>query len=464
MSKLEILVVDDDEGVRELLLKILTREGYRAEAAASGAEALGQLQKNVYDIMLSDIRMPEMDGLALVSQVRQIDSQMPIILMTAFATVDSAIAALRIGVQDYIMKPFDNREVLAAVKKALTTTDDPPVLSGAGSRSKIRAAEESTSGASATAPVSGYITAASSKMRPVIEMVQRVAASTASILLCGETGTGKELAARGIHDASPRAAKPFVKVNCAALPENLLEAELFGYERGAYTGAVSSKPGRFEIAHGGSILLDEVGELPLPLQGKLLRVLQEKSFERLGGVKSIVVDVRVIAATNRDLEQMVAAGTFRQDLFYRLNVIAIELPPLRERPEDIIPLAYEFLLSLQGDHPRVHKLSMETEQALQGYPWPGNIRELHNLIERGVVISLGDTIHLKDLPDKFHQPPDLASINNLDCVVDGAEQAAIVRALEQTGGNRSQAAEILGISRRSLHRKLSRYSLSGSGT
>jgi two-component system NtrC family response regulator/two-component system response regulator AtoC len=435
------LIVDDDEGIRQLLIKLLTREGYRAEAAATAPEALRLLQANVYDIMISDIRMPEMDGLALVTHVRQIDTQLPIILMTAFATVDTAITALRVGVQDYIMKPFDNHEILGAVKKALLVADPLP--------------------ASLQAPpaAGGYLSTANAKMQQIVDMVGRVAKSNASVLLSGETGTGKELAARALHDASPRADKPFVKVNCAALPENLLEAELFGYERGAFTGAVSRKPGRFEIADEGSILLDEIGEIPLALQGKLLRVLQEKSFERLGGVKSTSVDVRVIAATNRDLEQMVVAGTFREDLFYRLNVIAIKLPPLRERREDILPLTYEFLRTLQGARPRIAGLSTEVEQALQRHDWPGNIRELHNVIERGVVVSDGEIIQMQDLPEKFHCPGPAVPEENLDSVVDGAEREAILRALEQTGGNRSLAAELLGISRRSLHRKLSRYGL-----
>ena len=441
MSQATILIVDDDAGIRNLLVKVLRREGYRADAAASAQAALDMLHAQVYDLMISDIRMPEIDGLALAAQVRQLDKQMPIILLTAFATVESAIAALRMGVHDYIMKPFDNHEVLAVIQKLLAITADdqslPTTATGMG----------------------GYTVTQNAKMQQVIDMVQRVAASNASVLLYGETGTGKELAARGIHEASSRAAKPFVKVNCAALPGNLLEAELFGYERGAYTGAINSKPGRFEIADGGTILLDEIGELPVPLQSKLLRVLQERSFERLGGVKNISVDVRVIAATNRNLEQMVAQESFRQDLYYRLHVIAIELPPLRERPEDILALAQEFLAELQGDSRRVRTIAPAAAQLLQDYAWPGNIRELHNVIERGIVIAPGDTLEARDLPERFQRRPLAANQDRLSEAVDGAERDALIRALQATEGNRSMAAQLLGISRRSLHRKIARYGL-----
>ncbi len=454
MAKHTVLIVDDEENVSRLLVKVLAKKGYDAHAASNGWEALRILDQQAVDMVITDIRMPDMSGIELLKKIKETDPTVKVVMMTAFATLETAIEALKMGARDYITKPFNLDDVVNAVACLLESSDDAePASLGILRESKA---------------IENYLICRSGKMKSLMQLVEQVADSHATIMIYGETGTGKELAAQAIHNLSSRRDKPFIKVNCAAIPENLLESELFGYEKGAFTGAAARKPGRFELADGGSIFLDEIGDIPPSIQVKLLRVLQEKEFQHLGGLKTIKVDVRIIAATNRNLEEMVRRKVMREDLYYRLNVVPITMPPLRERREDIKLLIDHFLVrsaSISGK-PKKH-ITSEAVQELMNYYWPGNIRELENIIERCVVVTAGDVIDLQDLPgyilesvklhkeDKTYAPQG----EKLDDALDSAEQEAITKALKEYRGNRTKAAEALGISRRSLHRKIAKYNI-----
>ncbi|MFV0518061.1 MAG: sigma-54-dependent transcriptional regulator [Aminipila sp.] len=451
MEQINILVVDDELNVRQLLSKVLSKAGYKVYTACDGLEAYELIQDINIDIIISDIKMPRMTGIELLHKVKALESDIGFILITAFATTETAIDAIKNGAQDYVTKPFDFTEILTAVKKLSMTKQHTYRL-----------------GANATIDTSDLkVNSKSPKMQEVLKLAKQVAAAESTVLLTGETGTGKEIICSAIHRWSPRKDKPFIKVNCGAIPDNLLESELFGYEKGAFTGAVSSKPGRFEVADGGTIFLDEIGDISPSLQVKLLRVLQEKTFERLGGIKSIHTDVRIITATNKNLKDEVYKGHFRDDLYYRLNVVPIHLPPLRERLEDIEDLINYFLAKsakISGViNPKV--VSQEVLDCLKDYPWPGNIRELENIIERCVVISSGSRIDINCLPAEIREssqhyvPSNTDAEPLLNVAIDTIEKEVIKKALCESGGNKTKAALALGISRRSLHRKLQKYDM-----
>lgn len=450
MTKYSVLIVDDEENVRKLLQKIFLKENYITHIASNAEVALHIIDTCQVDVVITDIKMPGISGIELLNKIREIDTSIQVIMITAFATLETAIEALKMGAKDYITKPFNLEDILLSVKKIIQSIDSSDVLD---SHSK-----------NCVDNINKSLSSDSSSMRKVIDMIAHVADTKSTVMIYGETGTGKELAAHSLHYLSSRKDKPFIKVNCAAIPDSLLDSELFGYDKGAFTGAVVKKPGRFELANGGSIFLDEIGDVSASVQVKLLRVLQEREIEHLGGTKAIKIDVRIIAATNRNLEDLVKKKIFREDLYYRLNVVPINLPPLRERKEDIIKLVNSFLSKASVIS------GMEKKQITKGvlnylinYSWPGNIRELENIIERCVVITSNQIITEDDLPlyitnynpsNAIEEQCDL-----LDTVIDNAEKEVLIKALKQCNGNRTKASKLLGISRRSLHRKIIKYTI-----
>jgi two-component system response regulator FlrC len=439
-----ILVVDDEEGVRSFLAESLEIDGHHVEEAANGQEALERLRSRSFDLVLTDLRMPGMDGLELLQKVLAEQPEVEFIVLTAHGNVENAVQAMKLGAFDYIQKPVSGpAELRLLATRALE-------------RRRLRDQEE-ISRASANEPV---LTHGDPVMAPVVEALKKVARTNATVLLLGESGTGKEVAARAIHQLSERAQGPFVAINCATLSESLLESELFGHEKGAFTGATDRKRGRIELAHGGTFFLDEVGELKLNLQARLLRVLQERAFERVGGTRTLEVDVRWIAATHQDLRAQISAGTFREDLYHRLSVFPVRLPPLRERTGDLLPLAEVLLKRACHELKRpVMKLSEPAQRVLRAGRWTGNIRELANVLERAVILSDGDTIephHL--LMEPAPRTPAPAIVSEAKTLED-LERHAIERALAEVGGNRREAAERLGIGVRTLYEKLKRYNL-----
>ncbi|MBX2800320.1 MAG: sigma-54 dependent transcriptional regulator [Myxococcales bacterium] len=445
-----ILIVDDEPSIRKVLSAHLRRFGHDVETAADGGAAISLLQQEAFSLVVSDLKMPQVDGMALLRWIVTHQEALPVILITAHGTVDSAVEAIKEGAFDYITKPFDRDELHGVITKALATR----------ARRRTRARR-----------VAGHtvIVGNTPQMREVFRIIDKVAPSPTTILVTGESGTGKELVARSIHERSDRREGPFIQVNCGAIPETLFEAELFGYEKGAFTGAVTSKPGRFELADGGTLFLDEVGELPRDMQVKLLRALQERRIDRVGGVQEIEVDVRIVAATNANLEKSVEDNTFRQDLFYRLSVFPIALPPLRDRVEDIPMLVEHFLerfnTKLDKD---VHTVSPDALAALMASSWPGNIRELENLMERSVLLAETEVIGVEDLPGlrgggTFPPRPDELDDLGLKEYVRvhtaRLERARIQRVLEAEDGNVTRAARRLGISRKSLQTKMKEYGL-----
>lgn len=443
MTENRILIVDDDPGQADSLMRNLVLEGFRADCLASPEEAIATIRDRKPDAIVSDFRMGEVNGLEFYQQVKEIYPDIIFILATGFGTVETAVEALRLGVHDFLTKPIDTDELVIKLKKALNYKS----LESENTRLKEKIAD--------LVPKPKII-GDSSLMKQVLDQVEQVADSVATVLIEGESGTGKELIAKSIHSYSPRAQEPYIKVNCAAIPENLLESELFGHEAGAFTGAVNKRIGKFELADGGSIFLDEVGEMPLHLQPKFLRVLQEREIERLGGSTTIKVDVRVIAATNRDLEEMVKEGEFRKDLFYRLNVIPIRLPALRDRMEDVLPIARHFLAQFSELNGReISAIGEEASNKLMHYSWPGNVRELENCMERAVVLTRGQELQPTDF--QFSGEPVTAGVESLleklmttDMSLDELERRIILMALERCDGNVSQTARRLGMTRRSL--------------
>ncbi len=445
-----VLVVDDDAPIRDSLERILKRAGYAIETAADGKSALEVIRHQRVNLILADLRMPNMDGLQLLKAAKILSPEIEVILMTAYGEVDTAVEAMQAGAYHFIQKPLKRSEILLIIARAL----EKQMLA-----IEVRSLREQMDAEHYLGNIIGKSTA----MRQLITKVQQVASSTATILIAGESGTGKEVFANAIHALSPRVNKPMIKVNCGALPDTLLESELFGYERGAFTDAKTGKPGRFELADGGTLFLDEIGEMPKPLQVKLLRVLQDGRFERLGGTKSLSVDVRLIAATNKDLTAEVESGNFRTDLFYRLNVITLELPPLRSRREDIPLLVNCFLKKYneKAEKP-IRGISRQALKALEAYHWPGNIRELENAIEQAVVLTQSDNIEQMDLPASIHKsgtdstyPHGSKSITiPLGTPVEVVEQRLISETLRMTSGDKELAAKLLGISSRTIYRKL----------
>lgn len=446
-----ILLVDDDAAITTVLGSLLKQEGLSVLTAASGAEALALLEKQPVDVVITDLRMPGMDGMALLRRVGQTSPGVPVLVLSAHGTVALAVDAMKAGAADFLTKPFDRDEVLFVVKKALAATEQAPAA---------------TASDSTFAPLGR-----SAAMAEVRDTVRRSAASNATVLILGESGAGKEVVARAIHEASPRKDKPFIKINCAAFPDTLLESELFGYEKGAFTGANQRKPGRIELAQGGTLLLDEIGDVSLMTQVKLLRVIQAKEVERLGGTQTVRVDVRFLAATHRDLPRMVEDGEFRQDLYYRLDVIQLRVPPLRERPEDVELLGEHFVRQAAESNGRGGiELSSDARTLLLEQPWPGNVRQLENFMERLVVLSDGPKLTRADVERELARdaararpsrssvaPP--ASEPRLEDQRRDAERKAIVEALQRASGNRSLTARLLGISRRTLYTKLAELGL-----
>jgi two-component system, NtrC family, response regulator HydG len=442
-----LLVADDDPGLRESLERTLTREGYRVVLASDGRAALERVQAGGVDLIVTDLRMPGLTGLELLRAAKAIMPDVDVILLTAFGTVEEAVKAMKDGAYDFLTKPFRREQLIKLVDKALERRD---LIEQNKALKKqledIRA--------------KGQMIGASPAFRRMLTLVDQIADSSATILIQGESGAGKELVARTIHERSGRRAGPFVAVNCAALPETLLESELFGYEKGAFTGAVGRKEGRFELASGGTLFLDEVADLSLVTQPKILRVLQEGEFERLGGTRMLQVDVRIVAATNQDLSEMVKEKRFREDLYYRLNVITVRVPPLRERHEDVRVLAQHYLRVYAAKNGRkLEGFSNEALERLESYAWPGNVRELENLIERTVLLARKDRIDAEDLPEEVagvKRPPRDAILELVGTPLADIEQRLLDETLRITGGNKTQAAKLLGIDVRTVARKLER--------
>jgi DNA-binding NtrC family response regulator len=448
-----VLLVEDDAAMRDLLSEELGDAGYAVQAAAGAQSALELARSERFDLIITDLRMPEMDGFDLIRGVMALAEPPHVVMITAFGSIETAIRAVKLGAYDYITKPFEIEQLLLVAGKALGER---------ALRQKVARLQREVEERFGL----GNIIAKSQAMRDVVTLVRRIAESTgnstASVLITGESGTGKELIARAIHYHSGRANGPFVGVNLAAVPEGLIESELFGHKRGAFTDARSDKPGLFVEADSGTIFLDEIGELALPLQAKLLRVLQEYEVRPLGATRSQRIDVRVIAATNRNLDTMRADGTFREDLYYRLNVIQVDLPPLRSRPEDIVPLAEHVLAQLGARQtpPRKMRLSPEAQNLLLAYHWPGNVRELMNVLERGVALCQGELIADDDLPSHVRErrPADfLGAAVARRMTLAELEREFIERVLEDEAGNKTRAAQRLGLDRKTLYRKLDEY-------
>lgn len=475
-----ILIADDEAPLRTVLSATLRRAGYNVTSVKSGVEALSVLKAaerlssaEAFDLVIADLNMPEMDGMTLLAHIVEAYDNLPVIILTAHGTVDLAVSALKNGAFDFLTKPYEREDVLLVISKAL------------GQHKKNAAA----------ARVHGIraLVGESKQLRAIHDMVERIADTPSTVLITGESGTGKELVANALHQLSSRKDKPFIRINCAAIPETLIEAELFGYEKGAFTGAVTSKPGRFELADGGTLFLDEIGDLPVEMQVKLLRVLQESTFERVGGIKTIHMDVRLVAATNLNLQQAIAEGKFREDLFYRLNVVPMVLPPLRERQEDIPALVTHFLNKYNVKlNRKVVSFTPEALDALKAYPWPGNIRQLENIVERTVLFADQSEVALANLPAEIVPPSkpcpqvpqipavlqasqpitfDISQITSLcgetsmkDIVRQamlGVERDLIARALDETHGNVTHAARRLKISRKSMQLKMKELGLRG---
>ncbi len=452
-KRASLLVVDDEKSTRDGLVRALQRQ-YDVQVASDGAQALHVLDEQEIDVVLSDLRMPGMDGLTLIQRILARPSSPACILLTAYGSIDTAVEAIKRGASDFLTKPVNLDELEIRIQSALRSRSMEQENQSLRQQLDERFGLESMVGQSPA-------------LLDVLDTIRQVAPARTNVLISGETGTGKELVARAIHQLSPRAKAPLITVHCAALPANLLESELFGHEKGSFTGATERRPGRFEMADGGSLFLDEIGEIDSTVQVKILRVLEERTFERVGGRETLDVDVRLIAATNRDLEAMVNEGTFREDLFYRLNVVTVALPSLRERREDIPLLMRKFLDEFSAENKKeIEGVTSDCMNALIDYNWPGNIRELRNVIERMVVLSRQPRLTLRDLPP--HIRPDGAGRGSSrtqsqsvsgDLSLEEMERNMILRALETNQGSRTKAAEALGISRRTLHRKLNEYGL-----
>jgi DNA-binding NtrC family response regulator len=444
-TKGRILIVDDEANARSALVELLREEGYTVEGAADGFKALGKLPELAPDLVLTDLKMPGMDGIDLLKKVHEHEPGIAVVVMTAFGAVETAVAAMRAGANDYLTKPVNVAEMSLVVKREIE-------------QRRLRAEAGIMRARLAERYGLKNMIGDSAPMQEVFKTIDQVAAARASVLLTGESGTGKELVAAGIHEKSPRAKGPFVKLHCGALAESILESELFGHERGSFTGAATRRDGRFFQANGGTLFLDEIGEISPAVQVKLLRFLQEREFERVGGNETIRVDVRIIAATNRNLPQRVEEGKFREDLFYRLNVINIEMPALRERASDVPALAGHFLRKYAGENGKaITGFSDDALARLGGYWWPGNVRELENVVERAVVLCRGPEITGAELPPHLLPPKTATGIQIPGSTLDAVERYTITKTLESTGGSTSRAAEILGISIRKVQYKLHEY-------
>jgi DNA-binding NtrC family response regulator len=442
-----ILIVEDEQKLRRLIELQLADEGFHARSAPDAETGLQLLNDEPFDVVVTDFKLPGMSGLEFLHAVKRVDANLPVVIMTAYGTVESAVDAMKAGASDYVLKPFSLAELVLVIRKELAShqlrEENRDLREALGKRYEYK-----------------NIIARSDKMQAVLALVERVAPTNATVLIGGESGVGKDLVARAIHEHSRRAAGPFIKINSTAIPENLLESELFGYEKGAFSGATSSKPGKFEMADKGTLFLDEIGDVPGPIQVKLLRVLQDREFERLGSTKTLKVDVRLIAATNRDLRAALEEGTFREDLYYRLNVVAIDIPPLRDHKEDIPGLAEFFLQKFARESGKpLQGITPQAMQLLMDFHWPGNVRELQNILERGVTLSTGAMLDVADI--HLDSPVPRAAAGTAPVLPEGFtleqwEDEMIREALRRANGNKSQAARLLGLSRNALRYRLSK--------
>lgn len=449
--KTKILVVDDEPSHRQMLEAVLSADGYEVQQANDGQDAIISVEERFYDLILMDVRMSRVSGIEALKKIKELSPGIPVIIMTAYASVSTAVDALKSGAYDYLTKPLDIEELKILIAKALRQRqleqENVYLRERLGDRFDF-----------------SNIIGRSSAMRDLFETIALVAPTDANVLIVGESGTGKELIANAIHQNSPRKDRPFIKVNCAALPETLLESELFGHEKGAFTGALARKRGRFQLAHFGSIFLDEIGEMSPTTQTKILRVLQEREFEPLGSTQTVKVDTRVVAATNKNLEEEIQEGRFREDLYYRLNVVTLEVPPLRERREDVSLLTDFFLKQYAKKNQRLIKgFTPRAMDLLMRHGWPGNVRELENVVERAVIMARGDMISQAEFPDTFRDLEAQEEQVGIDLTpgrsLKDMEREMILRTLEEAGGNRTRSAEILGISRRTLQLKLKDYGI-----
>jgi DNA-binding NtrC family response regulator len=448
-----ILVVDDKDSMRTMLTQTLTEEGYRVDSAEDGKKALDLVANKSYDLVLTDLRMPQMDGLSVLSGVKALDSETAVIVMTAYGTIEDAVAAMKQGAFDFITKPLDTEHLCVLVNRALENRR--LIAENTLLREEMMARHGF-----------GHIIGSNAKMTHLCDMVQKVAKSDASVLLQGESGTGKELFARAIHTLSERKDRSYITINSAAIPRELLENELFGSEKGAFTGAHARKMGKFEIANGGTVFLDEIGDMDVALQAKLLRVLQEKNFERLGGTKTVDIDVRVIAATHMDLQELIRQGKFREDLYYRLSVFPLVIPPLRERPDDINVLAEHFVEKYTAEMKKGSKsLTREAVVLLEKYHWPGNVRELENTIERAVILAEGKKITPEHIAVRLKRTEEVQLRDGAGLKEIGAhaqmqaERGTIVRVLKEVRGNKRKAAKVLRIDYTTLFDKMKKYDI-----
>ena len=448
-----ILVIEDKESMRKMVAQTLAEEGYTVETAATGPEGIEKAKQKPFDLVITDMKMPDMDGLEVLSTIKDINTDTAVLIMTAYGTIEAAVSAMKKGAYDFLTKPFDSDHMLLLVDKALKSQ-------------RIVAENEVLREEIDHRLGMGKIIGQNEKVIEVLKLVQKVAVSDTSVLLQGESGTGKELFARAIHDLSPRKSKPFIAINCAAIPRELLENELFGSERGAYTGSVARKIGKFEIADGGTVFLDEIGDMDVALQAKLLRVLQERTIERLGGTKTTKVDTRVIAASNNDLKEMIEEKRFREDLFYRLSVFPITIPPLRDRRDDVSALADHFIGRYCREMNKSTKsLSQEALDLMLKYHWPGNVRELENTIERAIILCEGKKIKPEHMAIRLSTNNEIrlregAGLKEIGSHAQAeAERAAIMRVLEQVRGNKRRCAQILKIDYTTLFDKIRRYEI-----
>jgi DNA-binding NtrC family response regulator len=452
MSQEKVLIVEDEENERTGLAELISSWGYRAETARDGSEGLEKAAQWAPSIVITDLKMPRMGGIELLGRLAEQAQTVAVVVVTAQGTIDSAVQAMRLGAYDYITKPIDTNRLRTILQNASSLL---------GTRAELEATRRKLRDAGSL----GRLNGASRKMQEIFRLIEMVAPSTASVLITGASGTGKELVARTIHELSPRRDRPFVAINCAAIPETLIESEIFGHEKGAFTGAMERRTGCFELAEGGTLLLDEIGEMPVGTQAKLLRVLEDRKLRRLGSKVETSVDVRVLAATNKVPDDAVARGEIRGDLYYRLNVFNIHMPPLREHKEDITDLVQLLLSEMNTKHAR--KVSTVSEAVLNlfnNYSWPGNVREMRNTLERAVIVCDGPVIETRHLPPGFGHAPLRTSANDPDAVrlgvgttVEEAEKMLIIKTLEATSNNKTRAAEILGISLKTLHNKLKEY-------
>src|ERR1700677_1188991 len=446
-----ILIVEDEAKMRRLLELNLGEDGFSTLFAGDAETALKLLRENAINLVVTDLKLPGMNGLEFLQTIKRQNASLPVVVMTAFGSVEPAVEAMKAGASDYVLKPFSLSEMRMVIHKELDVHN-------------LREENRSLREALGKRYEHPNVVARSTKMQEVLATVDRVAPTNSTVLLGGESGVGKDLIARAIHEKSRRAAGPFIKINSTAIPENLLESELFGYEKGAFTGATASKPGKFELADKGTLFLDEIGDVPAATQVKLLRVLQERSFERLGGTRTLKVDVRLVAATNRDLRAALEEGTFRQDLYYRLNVVAIDIPPLRQRKEDIPDLANLFISRFAGDSGKpIENITPEAMQVLVNYHWPGNVRELQNIIERACALAKGVVLKVEDIHLDVRPARAMNGADNFlpeGMTLEQWEDEMIRESLRRAHGNKSQAARLLGLSRNALRYRLSKIGIS----